>query len=208
MYIPPYYRNADTNELLEFIRTFPFAVVASNGEAVPQITHLPVIPEQNGDELILLTHFSRANKQAQQLKDGDDILVVFQGPHGYVSPSHYEKQQNVPTWNYIAVHAQGKVTVITDPAETYALLEKSVQHFEPAYFSQWKNLDENYVQQMMKGITGIRIAVQALEGKFKLSQNKTENEREQIIRTFEKSEAGHEQLTAAYMKNNASKKTT
>lgn len=206
MYIPPHYRNADTQELLAFIRAFPFAVVACNGPGVPQVSHLPVLPEEQGTTLLLHTHFSKANPQAQQLHDGDELLVIFQGPHGYVSPAHYEKTQNVPTWNYVAVHARGKATVLRDHDAAYALLEKSIQHFEPAYFSQWKSLDTVYVQQMIRSITAVQITVDTLEGKFKLSQNKTAAERENIIRTFEKSDAEHEQQTAAYMKANDSKK--
>lgn len=208
MYIPPHYRNADADELLAFISAFPFAVVTCNGPGVPLVSHLPVLPEQQGTTLLLHTHFSKANLQAQQLKDGDELLVVFQGPHGYVSPAHYEKTQNVPTWNYVAVHARGKVSVLRDNDAAYKLLEKSVHHFEPAYFSQWKNLDSAYVQRMIQGITAITITVDTLEGKFKLSQNKTAAEREKIIRTFEKSDAEHEQQTAAYMKANESKKSS
>jgi transcriptional regulator len=109
------------------------------------------------------------------------------GSNALVSPAHYEKIQNVPTWNYIAVHAYGTARIIHDKVESYAVLDKMIRLYEPAYLSQWEGLPETYREGMLKGIVSFEITVTKLEGKYKLSQNKTDKERERIVDSFEKS---------------------
>jgi transcriptional regulator len=192
MYIPPYFRNKNTAELLSFMKAHPFAVLCSNGETVPTVTHLPFVFREDGDKFFLVSHFAFANPHAKQLQDGSDALVIFTGPHAYISPSFYEKQENVPTWNYIAVHASGKFHRKETDAEKETILKATIGSFEPGYITQYEQLSPQYLSGMLKGIVAFEIEVTQLEGKFKLSQNKTAAEREKIA-------AAHDTL-APYMK--------
>jgi transcriptional regulator len=142
---------------------------------------------------------ARANPQWKSFGE-NELLVVFQGPHGYISPSHYELKQNVPTWNYIAVHAYGKAKLIEEPAAVFSLMELTINTFEKEFFQQWKELSPEYVNGMLKAIVAFEIEVTQLEGKFKLSQNKTKHEQQNIISSFEKSDDSVQKELAEEMK--------
>lgn len=187
MYIPPHFRNDNRDELLAFMRAHPFALVASNGEKIPQVTHLPFAIVETGGQLRLLSHFSAVNPHARSLQEGDEVLIIFSGPNAYVSPSHYEKKENVPTWNYIAVHASGKVHTDSSGALKEEVLQQMIAGFEPAYREQWESLDPKYVAGLMQGIIAFEVEVLNLEGKFKLSQNKTAEERNRIASALKES---------------------
>lgn len=180
MYIPPHYRNQNQDELLGFIRSHPFAIVVSNGETVPMATHLPFIPEEKDGKLFLTSHFSAGNPQAHALKSDSGLLVIFSGPNAYISPSLYEKKENVPTWNYIAVHCSGKVILDQSEETKKKVLEAMIAFFEPEYQLQWESLRPEYINGLMKGIVAFSVEVTNLEGKFKLSQNKTASEQKNI----------------------------
>ena len=130
--------------------------------------------------MVLLAHFAKANPQWETLTD-QPVLVIFNEPHAYISPTLYEKQLNVPTWNYVAVHAYGRATLITEEAQVFELLEKQMQAFEKEYLMQWAALPQEYKNAMAKGIVAFRLDVTQLEGKEKLSQNKKVTERERIM---------------------------
>lgn len=187
MYIPTYYREKNQQKLIEFMQAHNFALVINCNKSAPLATHLPIVVEQRESRLFLVSHMARVNPQWETFAD-NEILVVFQGPHAYISPQHYEKKQNVPTWNYIAVHAHGKARIIDDQDEVVSLMERTIHKFEKEYYKQWKDLSPEYVNGMLKGITAFEIEVSNLEGKFKLSQNKTKIEQQNIINTFEKSD--------------------
>jgi transcriptional regulator len=201
MYIPPYYREEDKEKLVGFMHAHNFANLVSIANSVPVATHLPFVTEERDGKLFLVSHMARANPQWQSFEN-NELLVIFQGPHGYVSPSNYEKQQNVPTWNYIAVHAYGKARIIDDAAEVWNLMERTIHRFEKEFSVQWKNLERGYVQGMLKAIVAFEIEVTRLDGKYKLSQNKTKNEQQNIIATFEKSGDTAGQEIAEEMKKN------
>lgn len=187
MYIPPYYKENDEQKLLEFMQSYNFATLVSTNDSNICATHLPFVIEKRGDKTFLVCHMAKANPQWQVFTE-NQVLVIFQGPHAYISPTHYEKQQNVPTWNYIAVHATGKATLITEQTEVIALMEKTIHHFEKQFYEQWKNLSPEYVNGMLKAIVAFEIEVTKLEGKFKLSQNKTKNEQQNIVDSLGKSD--------------------
>ncbi len=187
MYIPPYYKENDEQKLIEFMQTYNFATLISTNDSNMCATHLPFVIEKRGEKIILVCHMAKANPQ-WQLFTLNEVLVIFQGPHAYISPTHYEKEQNVPTWNYIAVHATGKTKLISKPSEVIALMEKTINHFEKQFYKQWKNLSTEYVNGMLKAIVAFEIEVTKLEGKFKLSQNKTKNEQQNIVESLEKSD--------------------
>jgi transcriptional regulator len=201
MYIPPYYKESDEQKLIEFMQAHSFATLISTSNANIRATHLPFMIEKRSDKLFLVTHMAKANPQWEELIK-NETLVIFQGPHAYISPTHYEKKQNVPTWNYIAVHAYGKVTLLESQEQATVVLEKMIQTYEVEYFEQWKELPETYKSGMIKAIVAFEIEVTNLEGKFKLSQNKTKNEQSAIAHTFEKSSDSLENSLSKEMKKN------
>ncbi|MBL0330240.1 MAG: FMN-binding negative transcriptional regulator [Bacteroidetes bacterium] len=187
MYIPPYYKESDEQKLIAFMQTYNFATLISTNNANILATHLPFVIEKRGEQLFLVCHMAKANPQWESFTE-NEVLVIFQGPHAYISPSNYEKQQNVPTWNYIAVHATGKAKIVSNPSEVMALMEKTIHQFEQKFYEQWKTLSPDYINGMLKAIVAFEIEVTKLEGKFKLSQNKTKNEQQNIVHSLEQSE--------------------
>jgi transcriptional regulator len=142
-------------------------------------THLPLIVKGEGEHGILLGHFARANSHWSALA-GHETLVVFPGPHSYVSPSLYTELLSVPTWNYIAIHAYGTVSLIEDEAAKADLVEELIQVHGPAYRDRWRAMPDGYRRTMLAGIMGFRIPISRIEGKFKLSQNRNAEERRNI----------------------------
>ncbi len=130
---------------------------------------------------MLRSHMAKANSQWKNFGNAKEVLVIFSEPHSYISPSLYDHKRNVPTWNYIAVHAYGIPQIIKEGHETEMLLESMFQEFEKSYKAQYDELDSDYKNKLLKGIVAFEIKVTRLEGKFKLSQNKTSGERERII---------------------------
>ncbi len=196
MYIPPHFRQPDQATAIAFMKQYPFAIIASNGPEAPIATHLPFHVSDEGEEIVLTAHFAKGNPQWKSMKEA---LVIFSGPHAYISPSLYEKQENVPTWNYIAVHAYGTVEIIENEAAGFAILEEMMQHSEPAYLAQWEALSPEYKMRLFKGIMPFRMRVTKLDAKEKLSQNKTAGEREAIIHSLAESEDGAAQDISGFM---------
>lgn len=198
MYIPKQYEGQDRTAALSFMKRFNFATIVNTGDGKPEATHLPFSVQQEGEKLILRSHFARANAQWQHISKGES-LVIFQEPHAYISTKHYNKLENVPTWNYLAVHAYGKAQIISEEEAVFGLLEEMMDQFEPAYKQQWEQLSMHYKSKMAKGIVAFELTVIKLLSKEKLSQNKKENERQSIINTFKKSDDMNEQTIADYM---------
>lgn len=202
MYIPNHFRNTDAVEMILFMRAHPFALIVNNGALVPQATHLPFACDERDGRLFLLSHFARGNPQWQSLKEGSEALVIFQGPHAYISPAHYEHRQNVPTWNFVAVHARGMIRLLHEEKHARTVLEKMIAAYEPAYREQFDGLSGDYISGMIKGIVAFELDVLQLEGKYKLSQNKTEREQQNIIDSLGQSDDGAARETAQYMQRN------
>jgi len=198
MYIPKNFQLSDSEETIAFMQKYSFATIVTVIDGVPEATHLPFIVEQRDDKVVLVSHFAKANPQAAAIFN-DTSLVIFTEPHAYISPSNYEKELNVPTWNYLAVHAYGKATLIDDKAEVTQVLEKMIGFYEADYLKQWAQLPDEFKFKMMNGIVAFEIIVADLQGKKKLSQNKTEVERQNIIESFSRSKDNNEQEIAVYM---------
>ncbi len=179
MYIPSYYKQEDKNKLIGYMKQFPFGILVTANENKPWATHIPFVVEEEDNHIVLYTHISAANPQGKQLTNAK-VLAIFREPHAYISPSLYNKPQNVPTWNYIAVHAYGKVEMIEGKPELIQLQKKMIDMLEPAYMEQFDNLPEKYLDDLLKGITGFRIVIDEIFGKEKLSQNKMEDEIDRI----------------------------
>ena len=170
------------------MRANPFAIVVSAGEGSPFATHIPVIVGNAGDQIVLRGHVARANPQWKMLEQGRETMVIFHGPHAYISPSLYDSRQSVPTWNYAAVHAYGRARVFEEPEPLTELLLETFAVFEQAYLDQWHDLNENYRTKLLGQIVGFEIAVDRLEAKFKLSQNRPRADQARIIQSLESSD--------------------
>lgn len=202
MYIPQSNLATDKGEITAFMQRFSFATIITARNGLPSATHLPFIIVTNGSDIILRSHFARANNQWEEIQDNKEVLVVFSEPHAYISPKHYEKELNVPTWNYLAVHAYGQGRIISETAAVFALLEQTINTYEAEYQRQWDSLPADYRLRMSKGIVAFEIAVTDLQAKKKLSQNKTENEQRRIIDNLAQSERDSERQIARYMQEN------
>lgn len=186
MYIPKFNEVTDRTLLLEAMQAWSFAILFGPDEhGAPFATHLPLVVHDEGEHGLLEGHFAKANPHWKSLV-GRESLVVFSGPHSYVSPSLYSNVKSVPTWNYIAVHATGTLQIVEDPTgdDTAnfelkdALLKNLIHIHEPAYAEQWNDLPISYRISLTNGIVPFRIPITKIEGKFKLSQNRPEEDRQ------------------------------
>jgi transcriptional regulator len=169
------YREDDRDKLVAFMRAHSFATLVSLVDGAPFATHLPLIVEERGDEILITGHLAKPNTQWTGF-DSAQSLAIFGGPHAYISPSLYEKTESVPTWNYIAVHAYGTPAIFRyagAPERVQAMLETMIQSFDPDYMAQWEGLTEKFRTGMMMGIVAFEMVVTRLEGKYKLSQNRS-----------------------------------
>lgn len=181
MYTPKFNQLTDRAILLEAMQRYSFAILfgGQRDDGAATATHLPLMVKDEGPHGLIEGHFARANKHWQSLA-GCETLVVFPGPHSYVSPANYVEELSVPTWNYIAVHAYGNLTLVDDDAGKEALVEGLIAIHEPRYADLWRAMPEGYRKTMLAGIMGFRIPIERIEGKFKLSQNRKEQERANV----------------------------
>jgi transcriptional regulator len=201
MYIPNQFAATDTAELIAFMKQYSFATIVTAKDNVPLATHLPFAVSTREDKIILTAHFAKANAQWRQIVDRVN-LVIFSEPHAYISPTHYDNEHSVPTWNYVAVHAYGAATIINDRDQAFEALEKMIDNYEEGYRKQWAGLSQDYKLRMLNGIVPFDIVVTDLQGSKKLSQNKTEQEQQRIIETLSASTDGAARQIAEYMRGN------
>jgi transcriptional regulator len=188
MYIPTAFAETDTKKLHDFIESNSFGLLVSTHAGEPFATHLPILLDREvGPHGRLVGHMAKANPHWRDL-DGRQVLVVFSGPHAYVSPSWYEADNVVPTWNYVAVHAYGEARLVEDPTDLTAILTAMVAKYERPRPKPW-SLDSagDYFQKLVRAVVGFRIEIGRLEGKWKLNQNHPPERREKVIRALEKS---------------------
>lgn len=185
MYTPKAYLETDASALIDGMRTWSFATLTTASQGEVHATHLPFLvpdPDELGD-LCLVTHLARANPQLQDLRDGAPSLVIFQGPHGFISPSWYEDRVTFPTWNYIAIHVHGKPQVIDDADEIHDVLKQTVARYDTPLGGPW-TLDsvprERFLSRL-SAIAAVRIAVTRIEGKMKLNQDKSDADKRGVI---------------------------
>jgi transcriptional regulator len=188
MYSPKFNRVDDRAILLEAMQSYSFAILFGPNGTSPDgtkpedamiATHLPLLVKDEGEHGLLEGHFARANKHWAGLT-GHETLVVFPGPHTYVSPSLYTEELSVPTWNYIAIHAYGTLELIEDQDNKKRLVEELIAKHDPQYLNQWHGLPAGYQHTMLTSIMGFRIPIARIEGKFKLSQNRAAQERQNV----------------------------
>ncbi|HEV2705308.1 MAG TPA: FMN-binding negative transcriptional regulator [Pyrinomonadaceae bacterium] len=190
MYTPRHNREEDPARLCDFMREYSFAALvttraAANGgdSHAPHIhaTHLPFLIEREGDSFKLFAHIAKANPQWRDFDGAREALVIFQEPHAYISPRHYDEALSVPTWNYVAVHAYGAPVPFQSDEEKLRLLRRMIEELDADYLARWDEMPARYVTQKLGGIVAFHIEVTRLEARFKLSQDRSIAERERIV---------------------------
>jgi transcriptional regulator len=208
MYIPNHFREEDRDKLVAFMRANSFGILITQHDGAPFATHLPLVVDDSSEAIVIRGHVAKANPQwhgfANQptpnpsrqaggehpipLPFGErlgersvlDALVIFHGPHAYVSPTFYDNPQSVPTWNYIAVHAYGAPYIVNTTEAKESMLAELIAQYEAAHQQQWAAQTEKYRQGMLNGIIAFEIEVTRLEGKYKLSQNRPEGDQQRV----------------------------
>ena len=171
MYSPDAFKMEDKDVLFAFMEQHSFATIVSHDDEAPVATHVPVLLRR--DKGTLVSHIARANPQWKYFAQGKEVLVIFTGPHAYISPAWYASQPAVPTWNYTAVHVYGKPRIVSDQEEFAAMLRELVEYHESSREPRWDGaLPEEYRDGLMRAIVGVEIEITRIEGKFKLSQNR------------------------------------
>jgi transcriptional regulator len=203
VYSPSYNRLEDRAELLEFMRANSFVVLITGTGGELHASHLPVQIRVEKEQIILDMHMARANAQWKEFFD-EDVMVVFSGPHAYVSPRWYEDEERVPTWNYAAVHAYGIPRIISDKKLKHASQRSLVAMLDPQWLAQFDALRQQYVDNMLEGIVNFEIPVTRLETRWKLSQNRSRREQERIAIELEKSRDSAERALAALTRKHLS----
>ena len=196
MYSPPYNRIEGRAELLEFMRANNFVLLVTGTGGTLHASHLPVTVEDSAAGLKIDMHMARNNPQWQEFFD-EDVLVVFSGPHAYISPRWYEQKPRVPTWNYAAVHAYGIPKVIAEKDAKRASQRRLIASLDPQWLPKFDTLPAEYVSSMLDGIVNFEIPVARIETRWKLSQNRGRREMELIAAALEQSGDSVERSLAA-----------
>lgn len=186
MYIPDAFAETDLDRLHGLIEAYDFAMLITNGSPAPLVSHLPfLLDRENGPNGTLQAHMARSNPHWKSF--AGEALVVFHGPHAYVSPTWYEPDAPaVPTWDYAVVHAYGTPRIVDDPQAVRAHQERLVAIHEAGRSPAWNMAGQppGYIEGMLKGIVGFEIPIARLEGKFKLSQNRSATDQQRVAEAF------------------------
>lgn len=184
MYIPSALKMETTQETHAFINEFGFAVVISDPL---EASHLPfILRPDEGDLGTLYSHFAKANSQWENI-DGKEALVIFSGPHAYISPSWYAKPPGVPTWNYAAVHVYGVVEVLTSNG-TLEVVEATVNKYEPSLLDKRDIITDEYRDKLLRGIVGFKLTISKIEGKLKLGQQRSLEDQSGVVKGLQSSD--------------------
>jgi transcriptional regulator len=201
MYIPAFNRVDDDRKIDHLIVHYGFATVVTQKDEVPFASHVPVLLERASDGArILRSHMARANPQWRQFTPNSEVLCIFSGPHAYISPSWYQMQHTVPTWNYAVVHVYGKATIVDDITAMRRIVLDTTAKYESMMPRPWQiPLSENEMDEMLNAVVGFSIEVTRVEGKFKLGQNRSREDREGLLRGLVSSPDAMNQELAAFI---------
>lgn len=171
MYKLPYFTEQDSEKVLAFIKENHFAVITGTGKRFPVATHIPLEIRHEGNQLILSGHLMKNADHHKAFEKNNHVLVIFNGPHTYVSASWYTKPASASTWNYMTVHAKGRIK-FGDEASTHQAVKKLTERYEgPDSPAAFHKLDPDYVSKLVKAIVSFDIHVEEMDNVFKLSQN-------------------------------------
>ncbi len=196
MYSPAYNQLEDKAELLAFLRANNFPILVTGTGGMLHASHLPVTIHENGAQIVIDMHMAKNNAQWKEFFD-DEVMVIFTGPHAYVSPRWYADEERVPTWNYTAVHAYGVPEIIADRTAKADSQRRLIESLDPGWLPKHDALSREYVDRMLDGIVNFSIPVARLETRWKLSQNRGRREMELIAARLEKSADTGERALAA-----------
>jgi transcriptional regulator len=181
MYIPKQFNMEDQNEVLDFIEENSFGELITTAHGNLKANHLPFLLDRK--ENLLLGHFARSNDHWRELESAEDLLVIFQGPNSYITPSWYESEQMVPTWNFVSVHVKGKARLVSDN-ELLDLVSRLSDKHESQFDKPWKlsKVSDKKLAALLAAIVGFKIDIEQVSGKAKLSQNRTEADQKGVIK--------------------------
>lgn len=202
MYLPSKFAETRRDELFRLVREYPLGMLITHTSSGLEANHLPfLLDEERGATGVLLAHVARANPVWQEVSEGAEVLVVFRGPQGYISPNWYPSKQethrHVPTWNYEVVHAHGRIHVRDDEKFVRGVVARLTRVNEASEPRPWKMSDapEDYIAEHLSHIVGIEVELTRVEGKRKLSQNREPRDFEGAVSALE--ERGRHDLASA-----------
>lgn len=190
MYRPEYSKNTNESLAWDLIREYPLGLLICNHEQKIVSNYLPFLLVEKDEDIFLLSHLAKANPQWRELAKEvtSEVVVSFLGPQCYISPNIYKDKMNVPTWNYAAVQVYGAVEVLSDVVSLKEILKESVRYFESKNGTNWSyNLPTQFQDKLEAAIIGIKIKVNRLEAKFKLSQNRGPEDYESVLNVMKNS---------------------
>ena len=200
MYTPKLYREEDRLKILEFIQNNEFVTLVSFDGQRPAASHLLVEVLEEGEKWLINSHMSKANPQWKSFDSNHEVLVIFQGPHTYISPTWYN-HVNVPTWNYQSVHIYGRPRLLTEYEETYQLLKRLIDRHERSGHYKMESLPQDFVEKEIKGVMAFQVEVTRIEANYKLSQNRTDEDYWNIVSHLEERNDELSHGVAEAMKN-------
>ena len=201
MYTPKLYREEDRAKIIKFLRQNEFAILVTYDGEKPTASHLLVEIFEEGEKLFINGHMSRANPLWKTFEKNAEVLAIFHGPHTYISPTWYN-HVNVPTWNYQAVHVYGKPRIVEDYDEAYQILKRLTDRHETASHYKLETLPQDFVAKEIKGIVAFQIEVTKIEANYKLSQNRNDEDYQNIVEMLEEREDEMSHEVAEAMKSN------
>ena len=199
MYSPPYNQPENRAEIVAFMRANNFPVLVTGTGGTLHASHLPVTVHEEGERIVIDMHMAKNNPQWKEFFD-DEVLVVFTGPHAYVSPRWYEEKERVPTWNYAAVHAYGVPSIKSKREEKHFSQRRLIESLDTQWLPKFDALGEEYVTRMLEGIVNFSIPVSRIDARWKLSQNRGRREMELIAAELDKSRDSAERALAGLMR--------
>lgn len=201
MYIPKYSEVHDLKLIKSFLEEYGFATLVNQISEGISANHYPFLVDQEGEDLVLWTHLALGNPQWKSLSQSMKALVIFTGPHSYISPVYYKDPLNVPTWSYTAVHATCACEIVKDPQSAKELMKRLVETYESKNRTNWEyKLPEDFHEQLQKAIVWLRLRVTSIEAKFKLSQNRDKDDYLGVIEEFSKRTSENDKDLLRYMK--------
>lgn len=198
MYTPEEYRIDDAEIVRDFIGRHGFGIVLSVAGGAIHDTHLPLV--LSGDGAFLLGHMSLMNEQWKGWVENPAVKVIFHGPHTYISPRYYKGDRYVPTWNYTAVSVTGTVEIVDDPEEAAELVRMLIAFHESGFPDPWQaDMTSRRILNQLRGVVCFRIRIEHFEAKFKLNQDKPEEDRLSVIAHLRASDDPMDRMVAALM---------
>ena len=182
MYKFSYFTEPDADAVIAFMKEYPFAIITAFGEQYPVATHIPLEIDRNEDGKIFLSgHIMKKTDHHKAFEKNRDVLIIFNGPHTYISATWYTTPQLASTWNYMTVHAKGKITLLDEQA-TYDAIKNITDKYEGTETAAaFNKLDDDYIASMLKAIIAFTIEVESIDNVFKLSQNRDVVSKQNII---------------------------